>query len=131
MALYINERELVDRLKTGRITADGFLNGKPFNIYKAKGIDINELGSKQVLECVMTIVRSMESEGIKLYPREVRGSKLRDIRIKKGYRLIGLARKTGISREAIYRIEAGKSTPHRETLDKLATALGVEIEAFS
>ena len=52
-------------------------------------------------------------------------NRLRAIRLDKGLSLQQLAESAGVSKLTIIRIEAGRSSPRRETLVKLASALGV------
>ena len=52
-------------------------------------------------------------------------NRLRAIRLNKGLSLQRLAESAGVSKLTIIRIEAGRSSPRRETLAKLASALSV------
>lgn len=53
---------------------------------------------------------------------------LRDIRVKKGISISELARRSGLCRSTIYKIEAGdKQARTTRTLEKIAQALGVPI----
>ena len=53
-------------------------------------------------------------------------SKLRDLRLKKGFSQPKLAVTAGIHTTTIYKIEVGKSTARGDTRRKLARALGVK-----
>lgn len=58
-------------------------------------------------------------DGVKL------GARLRELRLSAGLTQAELARRTGIHRPNIARVEAGRHTPSLETLSRLATAIGV------
>ena len=53
------------------------------------------------------------------------GARLRQLRLEAGLTQAELARRTGIHRPNIARVEAGRHTPSLETLSRLATAIGV------
>ncbi|MEM6961961.1 MAG: helix-turn-helix transcriptional regulator [Myxococcota bacterium] len=53
------------------------------------------------------------------------GARLRELRLKAQLTQAELARRTGIHRPNIARVEAGRHTPSLETLSRLATAIGV------
>lgn len=53
------------------------------------------------------------------------GARLRELRMAAGLTQAELARRTGIHRPNIARVEAGRHTPSLETLARLATAIGV------
>lgn len=53
------------------------------------------------------------------------GKRLRQLRLEAGLTQAELARRTGIHRPNIARVEAGRHTPSLETLSRLATAIGV------
>ena len=53
------------------------------------------------------------------------GARLRALRLEAGLTQAELARRTGIHRPNIARVEAGRHTPSLETLARLATAIGV------
>jgi DNA-binding XRE family transcriptional regulator len=53
------------------------------------------------------------------------GQRLRELRVAAGLTQAELARRTGIHRPNIARVEAGRHTPSLETLARLATAIGV------
>ncbi|MBX3248300.1 MAG: helix-turn-helix transcriptional regulator [Myxococcales bacterium] len=53
------------------------------------------------------------------------GARLRALRLEAGLTQAELARRTGIHRPNIARVEAGRHTPSLETLTRLATAIGV------
>ena len=58
-------------------------------------------------------------------------SKLRSVRIEKGLSLQRLAEAASVSKLTIIRIEAGRSSPKRETLLKLANALGIGLDQLT
>lgn len=53
------------------------------------------------------------------------GARLRELRLEAGLTQADLARRTGIHRPNIARVEAGRHTPSLETLSRLAGAIGV------
>ena len=53
------------------------------------------------------------------------GARLRELRLAAGLTQAELARRTGIHRPNIARVEAGRHTPSLETLSRIATAIGV------
>lgn len=53
------------------------------------------------------------------------GARLRELRLAAGLTQAELARRTGIHRPNIARVEAGRHTPSLETLSRLASAIGV------
>jgi transcriptional regulator with XRE-family HTH domain len=55
------------------------------------------------------------------------GTKLKGYRLKRGFSQERLARKMGMSREAIRLAESGEGFPEWETIEKMADALGVTI----
>lgn len=58
------------------------------------------------------------------------GSRLRDLREERKISIRGLARKSGLSANALSMIERGKTSPSVSTLYKLADALGLPITTF-
>ena len=58
------------------------------------------------------------------------GSRLRELRSERGLSIRGLARKSGLSANALSMIEREKTSPSVSTLYKLADAMGVPITAF-
>lgn len=64
-------------------------------------------------------VQSIQIDGAKL------GKRLRTLRLEAGLTQAELARRTGIHRPNIARVEAGRHTPSLETLTRLASAIGV------
>lgn len=130
MALYIEERELMHRISNGFLSHDGYVDGKFFDIYARNGIEIDELGTKQFLSCIMEIIKSMEKEGVQLYPNDLRGKHVRDIRKQKAKSVNWISLRTGLSKTTIYDIEYGRTKPRFETLERIAKALKVEVEAL-
>ena len=57
------------------------------------------------------------------------GARLRQLRKAAGLTQAELARRTGIHRPNIARVEAGRHTPSLETLARLASAIGVPTTA--
>jgi transcriptional regulator with XRE-family HTH domain len=53
------------------------------------------------------------------------GARLRELRLAAGLTQAELARRTGIHRPNIARVEAGRHTPSLETLARIANAIGV------
>ncbi len=53
------------------------------------------------------------------------GARLRELRLAAGLTQAELARRTGIHRPNIARVEAGRQTPSLETLARIANAIGV------
>lgn len=64
-------------------------------------------------------VQSIQIDGARL------GKRLRTLRLEAGLTQADLARRTGIHRPNIARVEAGRHTPSLETLTRLASAIGV------
>lgn len=62
---------------------------------------------------------TMAIDGVRL------GARLRELRVAAGLTQAELARRTGIHRPNIARVEAGRHTPSLETLARLASAIGV------
>lgn len=58
------------------------------------------------------------------------GAKIREIRKKKGLSIVDLKAKTGLSKSTISDLENDKSSPTVSTLQKLATALKMDIREF-
>ena len=130
MALYLEEKELVHRICNGFLSHDGYVDGQFFDIYKRNGIDTDEIGTMQMLSCVMKIIESMRNEGVQIYPNNLRGTKIREIRKQQKKSVNWISWKTGLSRTTIYDIEYGITKPRQTTLEKIARALKVEIEAL-
>ncbi|MBB3020194.1 transcriptional regulator with XRE-family HTH domain [Microvirga lupini] len=57
-------------------------------------------------------------------------ARLRDLRVRAGLTLDGLAERTGVSRSMISLIERGESSPTAAVLDKLAAGLGVTLASL-
>lgn len=55
------------------------------------------------------------------------GARLRELRLRVGLTQAELAKRTGIHRPNIARVEAGRHTPSIETLDRLASAMGLSV----
>ena len=130
MALYLNENELVHRICNGFLTHDGYVDGKFYDIYKRNDINVEEIWAMEMLSCVMKIIKSMEDEGVQIYPKELRGRNIREIRKGQEKSVNCISLKTGLSRTTIYDIEYGLTKPRFSTLEKIAKALKVDIEAL-
>mgnify|MGYP002869123885 CR=1 FL=1 len=128
MGLYISKQELTHRICNGFVTHDGYVDGKFFDIYKDNKINVYSPETAQLLNCILTIIESMQDEGIVLYPKDLRGSKIRELRKRQGKSTGWLALKTGLSKTTIYDIERGLTKPRLATLEKIAEALRVEVE---
>lgn len=130
MALYINKQELVHRVCNGFITHDGYVDGKFVDIYVKHGVNIHDPETMLVLNCVAEIIDSMTKEGVVVYPKDLRGSKIREIRKRQNKSTGWLALKTGLSKTTIYDVERGLKKPRMTTLEKIAKALKVEVDAL-
>lgn len=128
MALYLNKKELVHRISNGFLSHNGYINGELYNIYKKNDIDIDEIGNMRFLKCILAIIDSMDEEGLEIYPKNLRGSRLRDIREKRGKSAGWVAVMAGISKTTVYDIENGLTVPRKTTLGKIAKVLHVTIE---
>ncbi len=58
------------------------------------------------------------------------GARLKELREKVGLNKSETARKSGLSRGALTRLERGLHSPDGDTVDRLAAALGVRREEF-
>lgn len=128
MALYIKKLEAIHRVGNGFVTKDGIIDGQIYNIYKENGIDISDPRYKKMLKCVMIILNSMDEDGVEVYPKDLRGSKLREIRRQQGKSGSWVAIKAGLSKTTVYDIENGLTVPRPGTLKKIAGALHVPLE---
>ena len=130
MAVYISKRELVHRFCNGFVSHDGYVDGKFVDVYKQNGIDIlhPDFKTERIINCIVKIIDSMDDEGIVLYPNDLRGSKIREIRKRQGKSTGWVALKTGLSKTTIYDIERGLTKPRIGTLEKIAKALKVEVD---
>ncbi len=55
------------------------------------------------------------------------GARLRELRKKKGLKLVALANKSGVSLAYVSEVERGRKLPSLEVLDRLAGALGLSV----
>ncbi len=55
------------------------------------------------------------------------GARLRELRKKKGLKLVALANKSGVSLAYVSEVERGRKLPSLEILDRLAGALGLSV----
>src|SRR5918994_7790220 len=83
-------------------------------------------------DVVATQAHAHEGEVVPVWRQNRRraGKRLRAIREAAGLNQIQLAAASGLTHEAISRLETGKCWPYAETVRKLATALEVEPERF-
>jgi DNA-binding XRE family transcriptional regulator len=84
----------------------------------ASGV-VLELTANLVAQRAASADANPEVDGVKL------GKRIRELRLAAGLTQAELARRTGIHRPNIARVEAGRHTPSLETLARLATAIGV------
>src|SRR5689334_16011576 len=56
--------------------------------------------------------------------------RLRSLRDKAGLTTYALAKRCGLTKQALYRLESGSSEPTWATVQRLAVALGVDCRAF-
>jgi transcriptional regulator with XRE-family HTH domain len=86
----------------------------------------------RVEDLVATQAHAHEGEVVPVWRqnRERGGKRLRAIREAAGLNQIQLAAASGLTHEAISRLETGRCWPYAETVRKLARALGVEPEQF-
>ena len=130
MALYINKQEFIHRICNGFITHDGYIDEKFFDIWKANGFDYDDKNFCRMVDCVMVILESLDSEGVQIYPKDLRGSKLREVRMRQGKSAGWVATMTGLSKTTIYDIEKGIKKPRIATLEKIAKVLRVDVDAL-
>lgn len=124
MDTYLDTKELKHRLHNGFISHDGYIDGVFTDIFINHGYNIEDPMVQGVLECVIDIVDSTEKDtGIVVYPKDIKGWKLRDIRISQNLSIRALADLSGMSPSAVGHIEAGMSRPRPDTLKRLAEAL--------
>lgn len=128
MALYIKKLEAIYRVGNGFVTKDGVIDGQIYNIYKENGIDISDPRYKRMLKCVLVILNSMDEDAVEVYPKDLRGSRLREIRRQQGKSGSWVAIKAGISKTTVYDIEKGLKVPRASTLLKIAEALHVPLD---
>ena len=76
------------------------------------------VAQKSLLRRAYTVLNA-DVDGVKL------GKRIRELRLAAGLTQAELARRTGIHRPNIARVEAGRHTPSLETLARLAQAIGV------
>ena len=83
-------------------------------------------------DVVATQAHAHEGEVVPVWRQNRRraGKRLRAIRETAGLNQIQLAAASGLTHEAISRLETGRCWPYAETVRKLARALGVEPERF-
>ena len=130
MALYLNKKDIIHRVCNGYLSDTGYVNGRFFDIWKANGFDADSMSFCRMMDCFMVILDSMDDKGIQIYPKDLRGRKLREVRKSKNRSANWLAMKTGLSKTTIYDIENGVKIPRIGTLEKIANALKVEIETL-
>ena len=67
------------------------------------------------------------SKSVKCISSEEIGKRIKEARNKKSLRQVDLAKKTGILRANIARIESGRHKPSLETLERISGALGIPV----
>ncbi len=78
-----------------------------------------EIHAINVMQAKTGVPGSIPIDGSRL------GARLRELRLEAGLTQADVARRTGIHRPNIARVEAGRHTPSLETLSRLASAIGV------
>jgi DNA-binding XRE family transcriptional regulator len=101
---------------SSRPPAAGIAGGYPANLAGALGAG-NSGGVAAA--AVNGSATAIAIDGVRL------GARLRELRVAAGLTQAELARRTGIHRPNIARVEAGRHTPSLETLARLASAIGV------
>lgn len=130
--MYLDARELRHRLYNGFISHDGYVDGVFTDIFAKHGYNFDDPTVQGVLECVIDIVDYAEKDtGIVIYPKDIKGWKLRDIRMSQNLSIRALADLSDMSPSAIGHIEAGMSRPRPDTLKRLADALCCDVSDLS
>ena len=128
--IFVNSSELTHRICNGFLSHDGKVDGKFIDIYKENGLDVEDPIVEKTLKSVISIVESMEKEGLTFYPRNVEGNRIREIRLKQNLSVRALAEISGLSSTAIVNIEKGLNKPRPITLHRLADALYCSVDDF-
>jgi DNA-binding XRE family transcriptional regulator len=81
--------------------------------------------SQLTIASLQTSSGTTEGQGEIAVDGEKLGARLRELRLAAGLTQAELARRTGIHRPNIARVEAGRHTPSLETLSRIANAIGV------
>lgn len=130
--MYLDAQELRHRLCNGFISHDGYVDGVFTDIFVKHGYNIEDPTVQGVLECVIDIVDYTEKDtGIVVYPKDIKGWKLRDIRMSQNLSMKALGEISGMSPSAIGHIEAGMSKPRPDTLKRIADALCCSVDDLS
>jgi DNA-binding XRE family transcriptional regulator len=108
-------------LATGREVMLRAVGGSPSSRPPAAGIAAGLSGVTGAAGAAGTngTASAIAIDGVRL------GARLRELRVAAGLTQAELARRTGIHRPNIARVEAGRHTPSLETLARLASAIGV------
>lgn len=78
-------------------------------------------------------VRTVRAQGRRLRVAsyyEVRRERVVDLRVRKHLTQDRLAKKAGVSKQTITRMETGGSTPQFDTIEKVAAALGTDLDTL-
>lgn len=128
--IFVNSSELTHRICNGFLSHDGKVDGKFIDIYKENGLDAEDPIVEKTLKSVISIIESMEKEGITFYPRNIEGNRIREIRLEQNLSVRALAEISGLSPTAIVNIEKGLNKPRPITLHRLADALYCSVDDF-
>lgn len=114
-----SEIETIAIADDARSAEVGLASGARFTIF-ARGIVRHEVMPSSSGQAAASQAIALSSiDGTKL------GARIRELRLAAGLTQAELARRTGIHRPNIARVEAGRHTPSLETLARLAAAIGV------
>jgi transcriptional regulator with XRE-family HTH domain len=67
---------------------------------------------------------------VQMVKTETFADRLRRLRLSAGLSAYALAKKSGVTKQALYRLESGKNEPTWLTVQLLAAALGLDCRAF-
>ena len=125
-----NQPGLANNRKAIQETVDALLPRRRHRDFNFALLDLGSLICRPVKPlCSKCPLRSQCDYA--LQPASVRyDSPLRAIRKEKGFSLLDLASKAGVSKLTVINIEAGRTMPRPETLTKIANAMGVSIESI-
>ena len=124
-----NQPELAGNRQAIQETVDVLLPRKRHRDFNFALLDLGSLICRPGKPCPKCPLRRQCDYA--LNPKNVtRPSPLRAIRQKRGFSLMELASKAGISKLTVINTEAGRTTPRPETLAKIANAMDVSIESI-